>query len=143
MQSRILRSPARSAALGLFTALCLAAPACTSSVDPDSVSESGDELKGGIPANGKEKSNKGKHNGQASSVSMDDDAGVPGVGKGKGRGKDKVKKPKVKGPKAGDTDQDASIDEDTDEEADEAVDEDADEGADEDTDEEADEAPTA
>jgi hypothetical protein len=123
-KSSHLQYAVRSLTLGVLVSLGLATSACTSDVDQGSVSESGDELKGGIPANGKVKSNKGKHLGQAGSVSVDDDdAGLPGMGKGKGKDKDKVKKPKkVKADKDAGADEDGDLDEGVDEDT--AIDED-------------------
>jgi hypothetical protein len=118
--------------------LCLALAglplvACTAdTTDPEAISPLGDDLKGGIPAEGQGKG-KGKgrdksDDGSAGGPASDDDAGVAEPGKGKDKDKDKDKTKKEKKPK----DRDADVDESTDEPADGDEDVDVDEGADED-----------
>jgi hypothetical protein len=99
-----MKSWARSVGLGLSLGVATALVGCAAEGgDSDGVSQSADELKGGIPANGKEKSNKGKHVGMgaAGSIGTADDAGTvdeePTKGHGKGQGQDKADKVKGQG----------------------------------------------
>jgi hypothetical protein len=99
-----MKSWARSVGLGLSLGLATALVGCAADGGgTDGVSQSADELKGGIPANGKEKSNKGKRAGMgaAGAIATTDDAGAvdeePTKGNGKGQGKDKADKVKGQG----------------------------------------------
>lgn len=95
-----MKSWARSAGLGLSLGVATALVGCAAEGgDTDGVTQTGDELKGGIPANGKEKSNKGKHVGMgaAGSIGAVDDAGTVDEEPAKGNGQGKDKADKVKG----------------------------------------------
>lgn len=91
---------ARSAGLGLSLGVATALVGCAAEGgDTDGVAQTGDELKGGIPANGKEKSNKGKRVGMgaAGSVGAVDDGGTADEEPTKGNGQGQDKADKVKG----------------------------------------------
>jgi len=70
-----------------LSALLTATPLVACSSDAQSgLSQSADELKGGTPANGKDKLDKGKHLGQAGAADDDSDAGPHEQGNGNARG---------------------------------------------------------